>query len=105
MLPAGDVEPDGQNEHAAAKLAAASELKWSAGQVYGIHAESPDAALEVPGGQATHGPPSGPECPAAHGAATTHGPPTGPEKPAMHKQLVLPGGETEFAGQASHCTS
>jgi len=74
---------EGHAQHAAAALAATSELNWSAGQVYGAHAESPDAALEVPGGQARQGPPSA------------------PVKPGLHTQKAAPAALCEFAGHAA----
>jgi len=62
---------EGHAQHVAAALAATSELNWSAGQVYRIHAESPDADFEVPGGHAAQ-----------------FEPPL-PVKPAMHAQLLM----------------
>jgi len=74
-------------QHTAAVLAANSELKWSAGQVYAIHAESPATAFEVPG---------------AHAVQSV---PPLPVKPGVHVQLLMlvaPPSEDEPTGQIEH---
>ena len=86
-LPATDTLFEWHGKHTAAVLAANSELNWSAGQVYAIHAESPDAAFEVPG---------------AH--AVQPAPPL-PVYPALHVQLLIlvaPPSEDEPTGQIEH---
>ena len=78
---------EGHAKHTAAVFAATSELNWFAGQVYGIHAESPDAAFEVAG---------------AH--AMQSAPPL-PVYPALHVQLLIlvaPPSEDECIGQFEH---
>ena len=82
MLPAGRTEPAGHPTHATAPAPNANVPAE-----HSEHAAEPVSFLNLPGTHATHCPPSG------------------PEKPALHKQLlivVLPMGETEFAGQIEH---
>ena len=88
VLPATDTALEGHAQHAAATLPATTELNWSAGHVYGMHAESPDTALNVA---------------AAH--ALQAAPPL-PVKPALQVQLLMLAdpccGDNVFAGHIKH---
>jgi len=78
---------EGHDQHTCAEFPATSELNWFAGQVYGIHAESPAAAFEVPG---------------AHAVQIA---PSLPVKPGAHVQLLMftaPTCEDEPTGQIEH---
>jgi len=78
---------EGHAWHTGATLAETSELNWFAGQVYGIHIESPAAGFEVPG---------------AHAVQIA---PSLPVKPALHVQLlmlIVPCSEDEPIGQVEH---
>jgi len=78
---------EGHAQHASVTLAATFKLNWFAGQVYGIHTESPATAFEVPG---------------AH--AVQSAPPL-PVKSAVHMQslmLVAPISGDEPTGQIEH---
>ena len=87
MLAGREKALEGHGQHSSAGFAATSELNWFAGQVYGIHAKSPNAAFEVPG---------------AHAMQSA---PLLPVYPALHVQLlrwVAPPGEDEPTGQFEH---
>jgi len=90
VLAATDTALEGHAQHTAATFAATSELNWSAGQVYGMHAESPDAVFELPGGHAEQVEPSMPVYPALQVQAVL---------------TVLAAAERELAGHAWHTLS
>jgi len=86
VLFATDNVREGHAQHPG-EVAIAAELNWFAGQVYGIHAESPGAALYVPG---------------AHAVQSA---PLLPVKPAIQVQLLMliaPSSEDEPTGQMEH---
>jgi len=93
---------EGHAQHVAAALAATSELNWSAGQVYGIHAESPGAAFEVPGAHALQFAPPLPVKPAVHVQSLMSTAPTCEDEPTGHiEHAAGPGAALNVL--AAHC--
>ena len=93
---------EGHAQHTDAVLAATSELNWSTGHVYGIHAESPDAVFELPGGHAVQVDPSLPVYPALQVQAVTSTEPT-PERESSGHGVQVAGPGVSLYVSAPHC--